>query len=205
MKKKIQLQDEVFEGISSVFAVKGGFDFTIPTSGSGAGKASASINSNDSNLFEFPVSDESGFNFDTGAPTVDNFKIKGLGAAWVSTFTPGDGSITLEIPCNETNIMEACFGSTPVEATIELKSGILGNNAVSFKGAAFAAPQKAVYFGMLILNDAEDKLLFIKKAKFMAQAIFDGSNKPLCVVLTGNLSAAADPTSFGVLTKVVTA
>lgn len=200
MKKKIDLQGDVFEGISSVFAVKGGINFTIPTSGSGAGKASAAPSLSD--MFEFPVSDESGFNFDTGAPSVEHFKIQGLNADWVNTFTPGDGTITLEIPCNETNIMELCFGVESMDTTIQLPAGSAGSAAVSYKGAAYSAPQKAVYLGLIILDDSEEKALFVKKAKFMAQAVFDGSNKPLCVVLTGALSASADPNAFGILEKV---
>jgi len=200
MKTKIQLQGDVFEGISSVFAVKDGINFDIPSSGSGAGKASTTISID--NMMEFPVSDDSGFNFDTGAPSVEHFKIKGLNADWVNTFTPGDGTITLEIPCNETGIMELCFGVESVDTTIQLPAGSAASTAVSYKGAAFAAPQKAVYLGLVILDDSETKALFIKKAKFMAQAIFDGSNKPLCVVLTGAIAESADKTAFGILEKV---
>ena len=70
-------------------------------------------------------------------------------------------------------------------------------SALKGEGAQDAA-QKAVYLGLLILNDTEDKLLFIKKAKFMAQIIFDGSNKPLCVVLTGTIAAGAATDAFGI-------
>ena len=187
IKRKIDLQGDVFEGISSVFAVKGG----ITTSG-----GSADLSSSD--VLEFPVSDDSGFNFDTGQPSIEHFKIKGLNTDWVNTFTPGDGEITLEIPCNETNILDTVYGQSGVEATITLPSGLAGTKS-TFKGKAYASTQKAVYLGLLILNDTEDKLLFIKKAKFMAQTIFDGSNKPLCVVLTGAIAAGADSDAFGVL------
>lgn len=188
IKRKIDLQGDVFEGISSVFVVKGG----INTSNGSATIAEA-------DLLEFPVSDDSGFNFDTGQPSIEHFKIKGLNTDWVNTFTPGDGEITLEIPCNETNIMQTCFGDEGVTATITLPNGVTvaGKSAVS--GKAYASAQKAVYLGLLVLNDTEDKVLFIKKAKMMAQAIFDGSSKPLCVVLTGAISAGADADAFGVL------
>lgn len=187
IKKKIDLQGDVFEGISSVFAVKGGITTTSGT---------ATISESD--VLEFPVSDESGFNFDTGQPSIEHFKVQGLNTDWVNTFTPGDGQITLEIPCNETNIFEACFGETGVTTTLTIPSGIMGTNT-SITGKAYAAAQKAVVFGMLILNDTADKALYIKKAKFMAQAIFDGSNKPLCVVLTGTIASGADSDAFGIL------
>lgn len=188
VKRKIDLQGDVFEGISSVFAVKGGIA-TV--------EGAATISEAD--MLEFPVSDDSGFNFDTGQPSIEHFKVKGLNTDWVNTFTPGDGEITLEIPCNETNIMQTCFGDQGVDASITLPEGITVGGAGTVTGKAYASAQKAVYLGLLILNDTEDKVLFIKKAKLMAQAIFDGSNKPLCVVLTGAISAGADKDAFGVL------
>ena len=184
--KKIQMQDDVFEGISAVFPVPDGITFT---------GNSADLSSVD--LLEFPVSDDSGFNFDTGQPSITHFKVKGLQADWVNTFTPGDGEITLEIPCNNTSILELVYGQTGTSVTVTLPSGVTSKNVGS--GEVFSTAQKAVYLGLLVLNDTEDKLLFIKKAKFMAQTIFDGSNKPLSVVLTGAI-ASADANSFGILT-----
>lgn len=191
IKRKIDLQGDVFEGISSVFAVKGG----ITTVEGVATVAEA-------NMMEFPVSDDSGFNFDTGQPSIEHFKVKGLNSDWVNTFTPGDGQITLEIPCNETGIMQACFGDEGTSVSVTLPSGVTVGGKASITGKAYASAQKAVYFGLLILNDTEDKVLFIKKAKFMAQAIFDGSSKPLCVVLTGAISAGAANDAFGILEPV---
>lgn len=188
LKRKIDLQGDVFEGISSVFAVKGGI---VTTDGSGT--------ISESDLYEFPVSDDSGFNFDTGQPSIEHFKIKGLNTDWVNTFTPGDGEITLEIPCHETNILELVYGQAGVTATITLPTGVTVGGKTTVTGKAYASTQKAVYLGMLVLNDTEDRVLFIKKAKFMAQTIFDGSNKPLCVVLTGSMAAGADADAFGIL------
>lgn len=180
------MQGDVFEGISSVFAVAGGLTFTTNA-----------CDLSNATLQEFPVSEDSGFNFDTGQPSIEHFKVKGLNADWVNTFTPGDGEITLEIPCHNTNIMEMVFGQTGTTATITLPSGV-ASAGTAVSGKTYASAQKAIYLGLLVLNDTEDKLLLIKKAKFMAQAIFDGSNKPLCVVLTGAI-AASDANSFGVM------
>lgn len=191
IKRKIDLQGDVFEGISSVFAVKGGITTT---------DGAATVT--EPNMMEFPVSDDSGFNFDTGQSSIEHFKVKGLNTDWVNTFTPGDGQITLEIPCNETGIMQACFGDEGTTVSVTLPNGVTVGGKASITGKAYASAQKAVYFGLLILNDTEDKVLFIKKAKFMAQAIFDGSNKPLCVVLTGAISSGADKDAFGILEPV---
>ena len=183
--KKITMQGDVFEGISSVFALAGGLPDGLDVSSS--------------DLKEFPVSDDSGFNFDTGKPSIEHFKVKGLNTDWVNTFTPGDGEITLEIPCNETNILDMCFGRAGTTASVTLPSGLAAGGTAA-TGKSYPVTQKAVYLGLLILNDTEDKLLFIKKAKFMAQIIFDGSNKPLCVVLTGTIAAGASTDAFGICT-----
>lgn len=182
--KKITMQDDVFEGISAVFALSGG----LPDG----------LNLSSVNLTEFPVSDDSGFNFDTGQPSIEHFKVKGLQTDWVNTFTPGDGEIKLEVPCHDTDILTLC-GMEGTAATVTLPSG-LAAGGTSATGKSYPVTQKAVYLGLLILNDTEDKLLFIKKAKLMAQLIFDGSNKPLCVVLTGSLSTSTSNDSIGICT-----
>lgn len=196
IKKKIEMQGDVFEGISSVFIVKGGIT-TAEGTGEDADMQIATILEKD--VMEFPVSDDSGFTFDTGQPSVEHFKVKGLNSSWVSTFTPGDGSMTLEIPCNETNIIEYCFGGTK-DMKFTIPEGIAGTS-VTATGKGFGPAQTALTLGMLVLNDTADKILYVKKAKFMAQILFDGSNKPLCVVLTGSISTA-ESDAFGILTPV---
>ena len=184
VKKKIDMQNDVFSGISAVYALAGGLPSGLDVSSS--------------NLTEFPVSDDSGFNFDTGQPSVEHFKVKGLQTDWVNTFTPGDGEITLEVPCHETDIMTLC-GFTGTNASVTLPSGV-STAGTAATGKSYPITQKAVYLGLLILNDTEDKLLFIKKAKFMAQLILGSDNKPLCVVLTGSMAAGADTDAIGICT-----
>ena len=182
VKKKIDMQGDVFSGISAVFALANGLPDGLDVSSS--------------NLTEFPVSDDSGFNFDRGAPSVEHFKVKGLQTDWVNTFTPGDGEITLEVPCHGTDIMTLC-GFTETAATVTLPTGLAAGGTVG-TGKSYPVTQRAVYLGLLILNDTEDKLLFIKKGKFMAQLILGSDNKPLCVTLTGSMSAGAAADAIGI-------
>ena len=186
------MQDNVFEGISAVFAVDGGFTFTD----SGV----LNLLNADAKLLEFPCSEDSGFSFDTGAPSIEHFKVHGLNADWVSTFTPGDTELNLEIPCHNTNIMELCFGTSGNNMSITLPAAAVkgATSAAVYSGKAFGPSQKSVELGLLILDDTEQRLFFIKKAKLTAQVVFDGSNKPLCVVLSGSLSETGED-SFGIL------
>lgn len=193
-KKKIDMQGDVFSGISSVFAVKGGI--TTAAGGGGTGTAATLA---DGDMLEFPVSQDSGFNFDTGAPSVNHFKIHGMNADWVNTFTPGDGEVKLEIPCNGTDIFKFCFGQDGTDTTLTLPSSLTVGGKGKLKGKTYSSIQKAIYLGLLVLDETETKVLYIKKTKFMAQAMFDGSNKPFVVTLTGSIAAGADTDAFGIL------
>ena len=185
------MQLNVFEGISAVFAVDGGFTFTSGTLNL--------LNAN-ARLLEFPCSEDSGFSFDTGAPSIEHFKVHGLNADWVSTFTPGDTELNIEIPCHDTEIMQLVFGSTGTDITINLPTDALKDSVgtATATGKGFGAAQKSVELGLLILDDTEKRLFYVKKAKLTAQVTFDGSNKPLCVVLSGSLSDSGDG-AFGIL------
>ena len=188
------MQDNVFEGISAVFAVNGGFTFD--------NSGNLSLLGEGTKLLEFPCSEDSGFSFDTGAPSIEHFKVHGLNADWVSTFTPGDTELSIEIPCHDTEIMQLVFGSEGTDITINIPLDAMkdtaGKTTATATGKGFGAAQKSVELGLLILDDTEKRLFYIKKAKLTAQVTFDGSNKPLCVVLSGSLSDSGDG-AFGIL------
>lgn len=188
IKKKIEMQGDVFSGISAVYAVKGGI-----TTASGTATITAD------NTIELPVSEDSGFDFNGGEPTVNHFRVHGLTADWTSTFTPGDGTLTLQIPTHDTDVLDVVYGEEGTDVTLNLPDGVTINGKSAAKGKARSFKQKAVYLGLLILNDTEDKLLFIKKGKFIATPAFDGGDTPYAITLTGALSAASDSDAYGIL------
>lgn len=188
IKTKKEMQDYVFSGISAVYMVKGG----INTSG-GAATISAE------NVVEAPVSEDSGFNFNGGTPSVSHFRVHGLTADWTSTFTPGDGELTLEIPCHDDSVLDLVYGNNGKETTITLPDGVTVGGKNKVKGEARSFEQKAVYLGLLVLNDTADHILFIKKAKFVATPAFDGGDKPYAITLTGALAATSDEDAYGIL------
>lgn len=191
IKTKKEMQDYVFSGISAVYMVKGG----IETSG-----GAATIK--DTDVVEAPVSEDSGFNFNGGTPSISHFRVHGLSADWASTFTPGDGELTLEIPCHDDDVLNLVYGNNGTETTLTLPTGITVGGKTSVKGEARSFEQKAVYLGLLVLNDTADHLLFIKKAKFIATPAFDGGDKPYAITLTGALAASSDDDAYGILEPV---
>ena len=199
-KSAIQSNGDIFAGISAVYAVKDGL--TISAGGA------LSFGTNET-IYEFPVSDDGGFNFDTGAASTEHFKVKGQFADWTSTFTPGDSEITLEVPCHDTDILELVFGQSAINASWTTNDGLTGMmnttySSVTGAGKTYKAAQAAVNLGLLILNDTEDKIFFIKKAKLAAQLQLGSDNKPLCVTLTGSIADTGD-NAFGVIDLTKTA
>ena len=193
MKTKSELQAHVLTGISSLFAMKGGFT----TTSAGEGKGST-ITLDETKMCEFPCSEDSGFNYNEGTPTTDGHKIHGLGVFWSSKMTPGDTEIAIEIPCHDTDILDFCGFTT---SDLEIKGNTTGTvfKGKTFKGKTFSGIRKAVILGLFALDDTEENAFFVKKAKLMASVVFDGSNKPLCVVLNGTIQEGAAADALAVL------
>lgn len=190
--KKTTMVDAVFESISAVYAYKGGF----PSSTSGT----LDISSLD--LTELPCSEDSGFSYNGGSPSVSHFKVHGQVADWASRITPGDAEVTIEVPTYDPTVLAMLYGQEGNDLTVKLPTEIaLGSDASkkAGKGKAFSFEQKAIVLGLLILNDTADKALFIKSVKVLATPSFDGSDKPYVVTLTGTLHNAGDSEAMAVL------
>lgn len=187
--KKNSMQEHVFDGISAVYAVAGGF--TTETAGSydldGA--------------VELPVSESGGVNINGGTPSTTQFRVHGLTAPWTSHMTPGDVELTLEVPTNDEAVLGLVYGGAS-STTVSVSNIPSGNDSVTISGKGFGWPQKAVNLGLLIINDTEDKALFIKKAKLLASPQFNGEDKPFVVTLTGTVAEAADAESLAILETV---
>lgn len=187
--KKNSMQEHVFDGISAVYAVADGFTVT-----SGA----VNLGASGLNVVELPVSESGGVNINGGTPSTTQFRVHGLTAPWTSHMTPGDVELTLEVPTNDEAVLNLVYGGA--SSTNMSVSGIpKGNSTMSLSGKGFGWPQKSVNLGLLIINDTEDKALFIKKAKLLASPQFNGEDKPFCVTLTGTVAEAADAESLAIL------
>ena len=80
MKTKEQMQPYALTGISSLFAMKGGFTSTAATGQDASGTV---VELDETKMCEFPCSEDSGFNYNEGTPNTDGHKIHGLGVYWI--------------------------------------------------------------------------------------------------------------------------
>lgn len=186
VKNKATFVNEVFSDIDAVFAVKGGF----PNAVSGAVDASSL------DFVEFPC-ERGSFNYSGGDATINHFKVHGLNADWAQTFTPGDGQVSLNIPCYGTDILKLVYGKEGADLILTVPTGV--GTKTTYKGKSFSYEQKQVVLGLLILNGTGDKALYIKKATFIATPKLDNENNPLYVTLTGSMNATTDDDATAVL------
>ena len=188
--KKNSMQEHVFDGISAVYAVSGGFT----TESAGSYDLDGAI--------ELPVSESGGVNINGGTPSTTTFRVHGLTAPWTSHITPGDVELSLEVPTNDEAVLGLVYGG-PSSTNVSVASVPKGSGTATISGKGFGWPQKSVSIGLLIVNDTEDKALFIKKAKLLASPQFNGEDKPFCVTLTGTVAEAADAESLAILETAV--
>lgn len=165
-KNKSSLKD-VFIGISQVMLKKDGItDFT---------DVSPEI--------EVPVTVDS-LTLSMGEPTLNRVKVHGLQSDWAVTTTPGEFEFACVIPSIHENLISYFFG----EANKITSSDI---NGVSYKGFSFTAKSVSRDFGLIIVNEGEDKCVCFKKMTVTSTISYeDGSTTPIGIKLTGTMVAS---------------
>lgn len=187
--KKTSMSTEVFSGISALYAVKGGFTVT-----------EGAVNLASADIVELPVSESGGVSINGGTPSNSIFRVHGLNAPWTSRMTPGDAEVTLQVPTYDDAVLDLLYGEdTGKDLTVTLPNDLKVAEKTTLKGKSFGFPEKAVNLGLLIINDTEDKALFVKKIKVMASPQFDGEDTPFAVNLTGTVASGADKDAMAFL------
>lgn len=183
------MSTEVFSGISALYAVKGGFTVT-----------EGAVNLASADIVELPVSESGGVSINGGTPSNSIFRVHGLNAPWTSRMTPGDAEVTLQVPTYDDAVLDLLYGEdTGKDLTVTLPNDLKVAEKTTLKGKSFGFPEKAVNLGLLIINDTEDKALFVKKIKVMASPQFDGEDTPFAVNLTGTVASGADKDAMAFL------
>lgn len=192
--KKSSMTSDVFAGISAVYAVLGGF--TVSNN---------AVTLSSESLVELPVSESGGVSINGGTPSTNVFRVHGLAAPWTSRMTPGDAEVTLQVPTYNSTVLDLIYGADE-SGTLTISgvpSGMFGTHN-TLSGDSFSFPEKAVNLGLIIVNDTEDKALFVKKIKVMASPQFDGEDTPFAINLNGTVASGADKDALAILTPSTT-
>ena len=180
-KKKSELKD-VFIGVSQVMLKLGGInDF-------------ASVEPE----MEVPVTVDT-LTLSMGEPTLNRVKVHGLQSDWAVTTTPGEFEFSCTIPSVHKDLITYFFG----EANAINSSDV---NGVNYKGFSFSAKNVSRDFGLVLINEGEDKAVLFKKMTVTPSLSFEnGSTTPIGINLTGTMVAAEGTSDDDVafLTKTV--
>ena len=165
-KKKSQLKD-VFIGISQVMLKKGGIsDF-------------ASVEPE----YEVPVTVDT-LTLSMGEPTLNRVKVHGLQSDWAVTTTPGEFEFSCTIPSIAEELINYFFGEANKISSADV-------NGVVYKGFSFSAKNVSRDFGLILVNEGEDKAVLFKKMTVTPSLAFEnGSTTPIGINLTGTMVAA---------------
>ena len=180
-KKKSELKD-VFIGVSQVMLVQGGIsDF-------------ASV----APEMEVPVTVDT-LTLSMGEPTLNRVKVHGLQSDWAVTTTPGEFEFSCTIPSVHKDLINYFFGEANVIGASEV-------DGVAYKGFSFSAKNVSRDFGLVLINEGEDKAVLFKKMTVTPSLSFEnGSTTPIGINLTGTMVAAEGTSDDDVafLTKTV--
>lgn len=165
-KKKSELKD-VFIGVSQVLLKKDGIsDFA-----------------NVAPEMEVPVTVDT-LTLSMGEPTLNRVKVHGLQSDWAVTTTPGEFEFSCTIPSVHKDLITYFFGEANAidTATVDGKS---------YAGFSFSAKNVSRDFGLILINEGEDKAVLFKKMTVTPSLAFEnGSTTPIGINLTGTMVAA---------------
>ena len=165
-KNKSQLKD-VFIGISQVKFKTGGIsDFKTV-----------------SPEMEVPVTVDT-LTLSMGEPTLNRVKVHGLQSDWAVTTTPGEFEFACTIPSVHKDLISYFFGEANdiASATVD---------GVNYAGFSFTAKSVSRDFGLIIVNEGEDKCVCFKKMTVTSTIAYEnGSTTPIGIKLTGTMVTA---------------
>lgn len=163
MKTKKELKD-VFMGLSEIRTVKGGIsDFKTVVS-----------------EMEIPVLVDT-LTMSMGEPTKNSVKVHGLQTDWAVTYTAGEFNFACTIPSTHKDLCDYFFG----EANIVENATIDGKSA---SGISLTMKNVMVDMGLVLLNEAGDKVVLVKKLSVTPRFVFENaSTTPIGIALTGSL------------------
>ena len=165
-KNKSQLKD-VFIGVSQVMLKKGGIDNFSDVAPD----------------LEVPVTVDT-LSLSMGEPTLNRVKVHGLQSDWAVTTTPGEFEFACTIPSIKEELISYFFGEANKIATSNV-------NGVEYAGFSFTAKSVSRDFGLIIVNEGEDKCACFKKMTVTATIAYEnGSTTPIGISLTGTMVTA---------------
>lgn len=183
----------VFSGISSFM-----FD-TTPI----ASETSVTLNPE----YELPVTVDT-LSISQDDPTINHYKVHGLGTDWVSTSEPGDATIEFTVPSVSEEVLNLAYGSSK-SASQTFQTAIEGavktiSSGSTYSGKSVILSNTKVTGCIALLSDDGENLLIVNNVALYASPVFDNaSTEPFAFKFSGTIESGSGASMY-FLKKVTT-
>lgn len=139
--------------------------------------------------YELPILRDS-FSFETSEPSFEEIFIHGEAIPYVSTATPGETSISFEIPSVDKDILDWLL--TPAEsATVSGIADNVGGVAGTWTGGAYKLDNKVIQGMVMIISEDKTKAIVIKNFKgYAAPNMADLSTNPVSFTISATIESS---------------
>lgn len=139
--------------------------------------------------YELPILRDS-FSFETSEPSFEEVFIHGEAIPYVSTATPGETSISFEVPSVDKDILDWLLSpadSSAVSAITDTVNGVAG----TWSGSAYKLDNKVVQGMVMIISEDRTKAIVIKNFKgYAAPNMADLSTNPVSFTISATLESS---------------
>ena len=177
---------DVFNGISSFM-----FDTTAISLASGSITMAPE--------YELPVTVDT-LSISQDDPTINHYKVHGLGTDWVSSSEPGDATIEFTVPTIHNDVLTLAYGPdavASVSATVSDATGAVKSASGSYTGKSVKLSNTKVTGCIALLNDEGNKLLIVNNVALYASPVYDNaSTEPFAIKFSGTIETGSGASMY---------
>lgn len=149
--------------------------------------------------YELPVTVDT-LSISQDDPTINHYKVHGLGTDWISSSEPGDANIEFTVPTNHTNVLTLAYGSDAVKsvtATVSNATGAVKTATGSYSGKSVTLANTKVSGCIALLNDEGTKLLIVNNVALYATPVYDNaSTDPFAIKFSGTIESSSGASMY---------
>jgi len=152
--------------------------------------------------FNLPLSRDS-FSYDGGETSFDKNYVHGVQAPWTAVLgTPGDTSLSFELPAFDEALMAWGFTAAGEAETVAIKADTLpSGKAKTLTLKPYSTATKIIKGTILVIDEAEENVFATKWFKGTARLVVDGNGLGR-IAVTGTVEASTDKKDLYIGTAV---
>lgn len=139
--------------------------------------------------FELPILRDS-FSFETSEPSFEEIFIHGESIPYVSSATPGETSISFEVPSIDKDILDWLL-TKATTASVEGITDTVGTDTGTWSGGAYKLDNKVIQGMVMIISEDRTKAIVIKNFKgYASPNMADLSTNPVSFTISATIESS---------------